>query len=141
MVQFTQVYLYIITQIIFYHKSSLFSIGKQHKNHKNPKISGELQRKQKKTAPEGGGKFFGSLLENVLYLVEEAGASGVILLVKGSFERLECVLLLLVEICGYFHGNLYQLIAAAVALAVLNALAADREYLSGLSSGRYRVLH
>lgn len=53
MVQFTQVYLYIITQIIFYHKSSLFSIGKQHKNHKKPKISGELQRKQKKTAPEG----------------------------------------------------------------------------------------
>lgn len=53
MVQFTQVYLYIITQIIFYHKFSLFSIGKQHKNHKKPKISGELQRKQKKTAPEG----------------------------------------------------------------------------------------
>ena len=53
MVQFTQVYLYIITQIIFYHKSSLFSIGKQHKNHKKTKISGDLRRKQKKTAPEG----------------------------------------------------------------------------------------
>jgi len=52
MVQFTQVYLYIITQIIFYHKSFVFSIGKQHKNHEKTKISGEIQRKkQKKQKP------------------------------------------------------------------------------------------